>query len=249
MRLLRSSRSSVAWTAPAATSRSRRSWTSFRIARPYASCPRRTIASNTACSNAPRTSAMLIDYIVGLMTPESSTQPTGPGVREREGPTGAGRGHPDELGHRPVGEGWVGAPPRRRAARRKTASSYGRSTTRQHPQPPTRDGTARGRRFKRAGRATRSIVGRDRVALDTASDIVGNLARLQDRDKQLLLLTSRSPVNGSFAASFARDGEAAPADVIDDVAAVVAVAKAGNVTLRVVSTADPQSAELLRALR
>ena len=88
-----------------------------------------------------------------------------------------------------------------------------------------------------------------RVALVTASDIVGNLARLQNRDKQLLLLTSRSPISGSFAASFARDGEAAPADVTDDVAAVVAVAKAGNVTLRVVSTADPQSAELLRALR
>jgi hypothetical protein len=88
-----------------------------------------------------------------------------------------------------------------------------------------------------------------RVALGTASDIVGNLARLQNRDKQFLLLTSRSSVNGSFAASFARNGEAAPADVTDDVAAVVAVAKAGNVTLRVVSTADPQSAELLRALR
>ena len=88
-----------------------------------------------------------------------------------------------------------------------------------------------------------------RVALVTASDIVGNLARLQNRDKQLLLLTSRSPVNGSFAASFARDGDAAPADVTDDVAAVVATAKAGNVTLRVVSTADPQSAALLRAIR
>ena len=88
-----------------------------------------------------------------------------------------------------------------------------------------------------------------RVALGTASDIVGNLARLQNRDKQLLLLTSRSPVNRSFAASFARDGETAPAGLTDDVAAVVAVAKAGNVTLRVVSTADPQSAELLRALR
>ena len=91
--------------------------------------------------------------------------------------------------------------------------------------------------------------GATRVALVTASDIVGNLARLQNRDKQLLLLTSRSPVNGSFAASFARDGEAAPADVTDDVAAVVAVAEAGNVTLRVVSTADPQSAALLRAIR
>ena len=88
-----------------------------------------------------------------------------------------------------------------------------------------------------------------RVALVTASDIVGNLARLQNRDKQLLLLTSRSSVNGSFAAGFARAGEAAPPDVADDVAAVVAVAKAGNVTLRVVSTADPQSAALLRALR
>ena len=88
-----------------------------------------------------------------------------------------------------------------------------------------------------------------RMALGTASDIVGNLARLQNRDKQLLLLTFRSPVNGSFAASFARDGEAAPADVTDDVAAVVAAAKAGNVTLRVVSTADPQSAALLRAIR
>lgn len=88
-----------------------------------------------------------------------------------------------------------------------------------------------------------------RVALGTASDIVGNLARLQNRDKQLLLLTSRSSVNGSLAASFARHGEAAPPDVTDDVAAVVAVAKAGNVTLRVVSTADPQSTALLRALR
>jgi hypothetical protein len=66
-----------------------------------------------------------------------------------------------------------------------------------------------------------------RVALGTASDSVGNLARLQNRDKQLLLLTSQSPVNGSFAASFARDREAAPADVTDDAAAVVAVAKAG----------------------
>jgi hypothetical protein len=91
--------------------------------------------------------------------------------------------------------------------------------------------------------------GATRVALVTASDIVRNLARLQNRDKQLLLLTSRSDVNGSFAASFARAGEAAPADVTDDVAAVVAVAKAGNVTLRVVSTADPQSAALLRAIR
>jgi hypothetical protein len=88
-----------------------------------------------------------------------------------------------------------------------------------------------------------------RVALGTASDIVGNLARLQNRDKQLLLLTSRSSVNGPFAAGFTRDGAAAPPDVTDDVAAVVAVAKAGNVTLRVVSTADPQSAALLRALR
>lgn len=88
-----------------------------------------------------------------------------------------------------------------------------------------------------------------RVALGTASEIVGNLARLQNRDKQLLLLTSRSSVNGSFAAGFARDGEAAPPDVTDNVAAVVGVAKAGNVTLRVVSTADPQSAALLRALR
>jgi hypothetical protein len=88
-----------------------------------------------------------------------------------------------------------------------------------------------------------------RVALGTASDLVGNLARLQNRDKQLLLLTSRSSVNRSFAAGFTRDGEAAPPDVTDDVAAVVAVAKAGNVTLRVVSTADPQSAALLRALR
>ena len=91
--------------------------------------------------------------------------------------------------------------------------------------------------------------GATRVALLTASDIVGNLARLQNRDKQFLLLTSRSSVNGSFAASFARDGEAAPPDVTRDVAAVVAAAKAGNVTLRVVSTADPQSAALLRALR
>jgi len=75
-----------------------------------------------------------------------------------------------------------------------------------------------------------------RGALVTASDIVGNLARLQNRDKQLLLLTSRSSVHGPFTAGFARDGEAAPPDLSDDVAAVVAVAKAGNVTLRVVST-------------
>ena len=88
-----------------------------------------------------------------------------------------------------------------------------------------------------------------RVALGTASDIVENLARLQNRDKQFLLLTSRSSVNGSFAAGFARNGEAAPPDVTDNVAAVGAVARAGNVTLRVVSTADPQSAALLRALR
>lgn len=80
-----------------------------------------------------------------------------------------------------------------------------------------------------------------RLALVTASDIVGNLARLQNRDKQLLLLTSRSSVHGPFTAGFARDGEAAPPDLSDDVAAVVAVAKAGNVTLRVVSTADPQA--------
>ena len=91
--------------------------------------------------------------------------------------------------------------------------------------------------------------GATRVALATASDIVGNLARLQNRDKQLLLLTSRSLVNGSFAASFTRDGETAPADVTGDIAAVVAVAKAGNVTLRVVSTADPQGAAHLRAIR
>src|SRR4051812_12694919 len=88
-----------------------------------------------------------------------------------------------------------------------------------------------------------------RVALGTASEIVGNLARLQNRDKQLLLLTSRSSVNGAFAAGFARDGEAAPPDVTEDVAAVVAAARAGNVTLRVVSTRDPQSAARLRALR
>jgi hypothetical protein len=88
-----------------------------------------------------------------------------------------------------------------------------------------------------------------RVALGTASDIVGNLARLQNRDKQLLLLTSRPSVNGSFAAGFTRNGEAAPPDVTDAAAAVVAVAKAGNVTLRVVSTADPQSTAQLPALR
>ena len=70
-----------------------------------------------------------------------------------------------------------------------------------------------------------------RLALVTASDIVGNLARLQNRDKQLLLLTSRSSVHGPFTAGFARDGEAAPPDLSDDVAAVVAVAKAGNVAL------------------
>ena len=91
--------------------------------------------------------------------------------------------------------------------------------------------------------------GATRVTLGTASDIVGNLARLPNRDKQFLLLTSRSSVNGSFAAAFTREGEAAPPDVTKDVEAVVAAAKAGNVMLRVVSTADPQSAALLRALR
>lgn len=88
-----------------------------------------------------------------------------------------------------------------------------------------------------------------RAALGTASDVVGNLARLDARDKQLFLLTSRSSGDGSFAASFGRRGEAAPPDVTDDVAAVVSLAKAGNVTLRVVSTADPQSPALLRSLR
>jgi hypothetical protein len=88
-----------------------------------------------------------------------------------------------------------------------------------------------------------------RIALGTASDIVGNLARLQNRDKQFLLLTSRTSADVSFAATFAQAGETAPPDLTNEVAAVVAAAKAGNVTLRVVSTDDPQGAVLLRAMR
>ena len=42
----------------AATSRSSRACTSCKIARPYASSRSRTIASSTACSNAPSTSAI-----------------------------------------------------------------------------------------------------------------------------------------------------------------------------------------------
>ena len=88
-----------------------------------------------------------------------------------------------------------------------------------------------------------------RIAVGTASDIVGNLARLQSRDKQFLLLTSRTSAEASFAAAFAQAGETAPPDLTNQVAAVVAAAKAGNVTLRVLSTADPQSAALLRVMR
>ena len=88
-----------------------------------------------------------------------------------------------------------------------------------------------------------------RVTLGTASDLVKNLARLDNRDKQLLLITSRPSVSGSFAATFARTGQAAPAEVTTHLAAIVAAAKAGNVTLRLLSTADPQSVALLRALR
>src|ERR1700730_11347250 len=61
-----SSRSSVACTAPAATFRPSRAWTSLRMARPYASSRSRTIANSTACSNAPSTSA-INDYIVGFI--------------------------------------------------------------------------------------------------------------------------------------------------------------------------------------
>ena len=89
----------------------------------------------------------------------------------------------------------------------------------------------------------------NRIALGTASDIVGNLARLQNRDKQFLLLTSRTSADASFAAAFAQAGETMPPDLTNEVAAVVAAAKAGNVTLRVVRTDDPQGAVLLRAMR
>jgi hypothetical protein len=88
-----------------------------------------------------------------------------------------------------------------------------------------------------------------RVALGTISDIVGNLTRLQNRDKQFLLLTSRAPGGGSFPAAFAAARGTSQPGLTSDVAAIVAAAKAGNVTLRVVSTADPQGPTLLRALR
>jgi hypothetical protein len=88
-----------------------------------------------------------------------------------------------------------------------------------------------------------------RIALDTASDMVSNLARVQNRDKQFLLVTSRTSADSSFAAAFAQAGHTAPSDLANEVTAVVAAAKAGNVTLRVVSTADPQGAALLRSMR
>jgi hypothetical protein len=87
------------------------------------------------------------------------------------------------------------------------------------------------------------------VTLGTASDLVKNLARLDNRDKQFLLITSRPTVSGSLAAAFAQTGQAAPPDVTNHLAAIVAAAKAGNVTLRLLSTADPQSVAVLRALR
>jgi hypothetical protein len=96
--------------------------------------------------------------------------------------------------------------------------------------------------------APEQSLGATRVALATASDIMGNLARLQNRDKQFLLLTPRPPGDGSFPAAFAQARASQP-DLTSDVAALVATAKAGNVTLRVVSTADPQGAALVRALR
>jgi hypothetical protein len=101
------------------------------------------------------------------------------------------------------------------------------------------------------GRSVRPIQSwaANRIALGTASDIVGNLARLQNRDKQFLLLTSRTSADASFAAAFAQAGETMPPDLTNEVAAVVAAAKAGNVTLRVVRTDDPQGAVLLRAMR
>jgi len=92
-------------------------------------------------------------------------------------------------------------------------------------------------------------LGATRVALGTVSDIVGNLTRLQNRDKQFLLLTSRAPGDGSFPAAFAQASGTSQPDLTSDVAALVAAAKAGNVTLRVVSTADPEGPALLRALR
>jgi len=91
--------------------------------------------------------------------------------------------------------------------------------------------------------------GATRVALGTVSDIVGSLARLQNRDKQFLLLTSRATADGSFPAAFTQVRETSQPDLTGDVAALVAAAKAGNVTLRVVSTSDPQGAALVRALR
>lgn len=101
------------------------------------------------------------------------------------------------------------------------------------------------------GQSVRPVQSLDatRIALGTASDMVSSLARLQNRDKQLLLLTSRTSADASFAAAFAQAGQTAPSDVATEVTAVVAAAKAGNVTLRVVSTADPQGAALLRAMR
>ena len=101
------------------------------------------------------------------------------------------------------------------------------------------------------GQSVRPIQSWDatRIALGTASDIVGNLARLQNRDKQFLLLTSRTSADASFAVAFAQAGETMPPDLTNEVAAVVAAAKAGNVTLRVVRTDDPQGAVLLRAMR
>jgi hypothetical protein len=92
-------------------------------------------------------------------------------------------------------------------------------------------------------------LGATRVALGTVSEIVGNLARLQNRDKQFLLLTARAPGDGSFPAAFAEARGTSQPDLTSDVASLVAAAKAGNVTLRVVSTADPQGPALLRALR
>lgn len=102
------------------------------------------------------------------------------------------------------------------------------------------------------GQSVRPVqsLGATRIALGTASDMVSSLARLQNRDKQFVLLTSRTfAADASFAAAFAQAGQTAPSDLAAEVMAVVAAAKAGNVTLRVVSTADPQGVALLRAMR
>jgi len=88
-----------------------------------------------------------------------------------------------------------------------------------------------------------------RISVGTVSDMVSSLARLQNPDKQFLILTSRTSADASFAAAYAQAGQTMPSDLANEVTAIAAAAKTGNVTLRVVSTTDPQSPALLRALR